>query len=74
MLGVAMKLGDASDEDLRAGTLLALHGMEYLGGGWDAAMVVVRERIAIMELLKPKGPSGGVASKMTSSTICRSCA
>ena len=58
MLAFMVQHGDSTEEDIRAGTLLTLHGMEYRGGGWEAAMADVRERIAVMDLLRTNGAIG----------------
>ena len=50
--------GHSTKEDIEAGVLLALHGMEYRGGGWEAAMEAIRERIALMDLLRIQGTLG----------------
>lgn len=63
MLKFLKEYGDASQEDVAVGTLLFLHGMKYMGGGWEAAIAAIRERITLMDLLRNNGSIGQACIK-----------
>ena len=41
--------GPSTDEDIEAGVLLQVHGLDYNGGGWEEAMEKAASWISLME-------------------------
>ena len=50
--------GPFTDEDIDAGVLLQVHGLDYNGGGWEEAMEKAAAWISLMEVLRERSVIG----------------
>ena len=51
-LAFIQDFGPCTDEDIEAGVLLQVHGLDYNGGGWEEAMEKAAAWISLMEVLR----------------------